>query len=149
MFLSQTGARPLRIQVSPVENAKKVPSISKNDVLKIKTDLCLSSRQTFTLAKHLRVATRKRSLFESGLKESIHENHRVFDNLFKVNNTEFNNCVSKPVVMCMNIDKPIPCIYHQYANITSIRFPAHMLGLEQFWNSFISFLKGSSVLVVN
>ncbi len=74
----------------------------------IKTDLNLSTRKTNKLTENLRVATRKRKLFEPNLKDYITQRHRSLDHLFEVIDVEFGEV--QPTVVCTDIDSLIRTI---------------------------------------
>ena len=101
LHLTQEKGLPMNITIGPTK--EKCKPISKDDVLKIKTDVGLSSRKMNKIAQHFRMATKQRKLFEPQLKKFIADQHHVLDHLYDVQDIEFDNGVIAPVVMCTDV----------------------------------------------
>ena len=102
IYLSQERGRPLPVQVGHSKTEHPHVQLSHEDMAIIKMDLPLSSRKTHKLAQHLRVATKRRKLFEPRLKENISSRHHTLDTIFEANELEFGDNVV-PVVSCTDL----------------------------------------------
>ena len=116
--MSQERGRPLPVTIGKQKENTPPLQLSHNDMATIKLDLPLSSRKTHKLAHHLRVATRKRKLFEPGLKETISSRHRSLDAIFEVKKLSFDNHTC-PVVSCSDSNGLIDILNEKRHQITN------------------------------
>ena len=108
--LIQKSGRHMKVTITGKKDKEnKETCLTNNDMLRIKSSIGLSGRETIELAKNLRSAAKNRKFVQPGLKNKLHSNIHKLDDVFHVQKLE-NSTI--PLVYCTNIEECLQIIEH-------------------------------------
>lgn len=101
------GGKAMKIIVNPSSNATARATtphlLSGQDFVKIKTQFNLSSKTTLGIASALRVASKKRTIIEPGLKKTLERKNLELEEFFSVKKLDFLTTKSKISTLVTNL----------------------------------------------